>query len=68
VILRDVYQNDEKNDLAYCTGTSCCGGNKEEVTATDRKKITIDFLFLDLSVCTRWQGAENSLDEAFRET
>ena len=56
----------KKNDLACCSGAACCGGNKEEVT-TDRNKITIDFLYLDLSVCTRCQGAENNLDEALKE-
>lgn len=31
------------------------------------RKINIDFLYLDLSVCTRCQGADTSLDEALAE-
>lgn len=31
------------------------------------RKITIDFLYLDLSVCTRCQGAGTSLDDALAE-
>lgn len=56
----------EKNITTCCSGETCCCGNIEDVKA-DRKKITIDFLYLDLSVCTRCQGAENSLDEALQE-
>ena len=56
----------EKNNSACCSGAACCCGNTEEVTA-EKNKITIDFLYLDLSVCTRCQGAENSLDEALKE-
>lgn len=29
-----------------------------------KKSVTIDFLYLDLSVCTRCQGTDKSLDEA----
>jgi len=56
----------EKNSSGCCSGSAGCCGNTEEVKI-DRKKIKIDFLFLDLSVCTRCQGAENSLDEALKE-
>lgn len=41
----------EKNNSTCCSGAACCGST-EEVKA-DRNKITIDFLYLDLSVCTR---------------
>lgn len=49
-----------------CSGASGCCSGKEEVKV-ERKKITIDFLFLDLSVCTRCQGAESNLDEALKD-
>ena len=49
-----------------CSGSTGCCGNKEEVKL-ERKQIVIDFLFLDLSVCTRCQGAESSLDDALKE-
>jgi hypothetical protein len=55
-----------KKKSSCCSGsTGCCSG-KEEVR-TERKKIIIDFLFLDLSVCTRCQGAESNLDEALKD-
>lgn len=31
------------------------------------KKINIDFLYLDLSICKRCQGTDNSLDEAIKD-
>ncbi len=39
----------------------CCDSPK------DKRSIVIDFLFLDLSVCTRCQGADTTLDEALAE-
>lgn len=33
----------------------------------DKKQLVIDFLFLDVSVCTRCQGADTSLDDALAE-
>jgi hypothetical protein len=55
-----------KKKSSCCSGsTGCCSG-KEEVR-TEMKKIIIDFLFLDLSVCTRCQGAESNLDEALKD-
>jgi len=64
--LKGVLKMAEKNSSGCCSGSAGCCGNTEAVK-TDRKKITIDFLFLDLSVCTRCQGAESSLDEALKE-
>ncbi|MEL7607865.1 MAG: DUF2703 domain-containing protein [Sedimentibacter saalensis] len=58
----------ENSSSSCCSGSSGCCSNKEEVKVkVERKKITIDFLFLDLSVCTRCQGAENNLDEALKD-
>lgn len=48
-----------------CCGAGCCSGSKD--VQKDRKNIVIDFLFLDLSVCTRCQGTDTSLDEALEE-
>jgi hypothetical protein len=52
--------------VVCCTDTSdCCRvvhGNTSQ-----RRKIEIDFLYLDLSVCARCQSADNSLDEAIAE-
>ncbi|MDW7672202.1 MAG: DUF2703 domain-containing protein [Bacillota bacterium] len=36
-------------------------------TPVDKKRIAIDLLYLDLSVCTRCQGADTSLDDALAD-
>jgi len=52
-----------KND-----SSGCCSGNSGCcVTKQEKSIITIDFLYLDLSICERCQGAENNLDEAINE-
>jgi hypothetical protein len=43
-----------------CSSTSCCKPQK-------KKKLTIDFLYLDLNVCKRCQGTEKNLEEALAE-
>ena len=50
------------NKLVECCscGSGCC-------TPQSAKKVIIDFLYLDLSVCGRCQGAEKNLDEAISE-
>ena len=55
-----------KSNAGCCTGGEVCCGNKEQ-SKFDKNKVTIDFLYLDLSVCIRCQGAENSLDEALKD-
>ena len=42
-------------------GSGCCQPSQ------GKKEVVIDFLYLDLSVCTRCQGAESSLDDALME-
>ena len=49
-----------KNQCCSC-GSGCCTPQKE------KRKITIDFLYLDLSVCTRCQGTDSVMDEAIAE-
>lgn len=50
------------NNSGCCScGSGCCGSELE------RNQIFIDFLYLDLSVCERCQGAENNLDKAISE-
>lgn len=53
-----------KNDIRCCENSSCCSfaGAKKDV-----EQVVIDFLYLDLSVCTRCQGTDANLDEALRE-
>lgn len=56
----------KKGNSGCCPRTTGCSGN-EEVIKIKKNKLTIDFLYLDLSVCTRCQGTENNLDEALDE-
>jgi len=43
----------------------CCGKNSEALKKPEsRDRLVIDFLYLDLEVCKRCQGAENSLESA----
>lgn len=57
---------EEKNMTGCCSGSSECCGNTDEIKLI-RNQITIDFLYLDLNVCTRCQGADSSLDEAIND-
>lgn len=57
---------EEKNMTGCCSGSSECCGNMDEIKLI-RNQIVIDFLYLDLNVCTRCQGAESSLDEAIKD-
>lgn len=49
-----------------CSGSSCCCGNTATVQRS-KKSVVIDFLYLDLSVCTWCQGTEKSLEEALND-
>lgn len=49
-----------------CSSDSSCCTPKNEVNY-DKRIVTIDFLYLDLEVCTRCQGTENSLVDAIEE-
>lgn len=53
----------QRNNI--CCVTSC--GCEEQNYPTEKKKIIIDFMYLDLSVCERCRGAEESLEEAIAE-
>lgn len=57
----------DKNKVSACCscGPGCCDASTD--VQMKKKSIVIDFLFLDLSVCTRCQGADTSLDEALQE-
>lgn len=46
--------------------TCSCGSSYCE-PEQEKKEVVIDFLYLDLSVCERCQGAGSSLEEALRE-
>jgi hypothetical protein len=46
-----------------------CGGSVNERCASnnEKKKIIIDFLYLDLSICERCKGTESNFDEAVKD-
>ena len=51
-----------------CCGSDCCGSDGDVTSVRDAqtatRRLDIEFLYLDLSVCERCQGTENSLEEA----
>lgn len=48
-------------------GCCCSGGKSCCFPDPERRRIEIDFLYLDLSVCTRCVGADASLDAAIAD-
>jgi len=58
-----IYNESKENGCGCDAG--CCGSN--EKSTTNKRCINIDFLYLDLSVCTRCQGADTSLDDALED-
>lgn len=61
----------QNDNLGCCSGDpGCCGSIPDNASIEiklNKKQITIDFLYLDLSVCTRCRGADNRLDESLSE-
>ena len=51
----------ERQTRSCCSGGDCCP------PAQESKQVVIDFLYLDLSVCQRCQGADQNLSEALEE-
>jgi hypothetical protein len=56
--------NENNPDGCSCA-PGCCGRIPDKTV--NKRQITIDFLYLDLSVCTRCQGTDTVLDEALAE-
>ncbi len=54
-----------KNGSDCSCGSSCCDGQKN--SKTRKRYIVVDFLYLDLSVCTRCQGTDTILEDALSE-
>jgi hypothetical protein len=59
------------DDVSGKYAASCCG--PESVTArsagnqAEKRRLDIEFMYLDLSVCTRCRGTEKNLEEAVSE-
>ncbi len=57
---------DNNKNMCDCScSPGCCGSVQE--SQGDKRRIIIDFLYLDLSICTRCQGTDTSLDDALKE-
>ena len=64
----------KKKASSCCPGVSCCGDaakpiassvtSESDNAAPSVRSIVIDFLYLDLEVCTRCQGTDDTLDQA----
>ena len=57
-------ENSKETSCCSC-GTGCCGSTND--VKFTKKSITIDFLYLDVTVCERCKGTDNNLDEALLE-
>lgn len=66
------------SDTGCCSPTNkgedesvCCGSQSTSTlpnnTQVEMRRVDIEFMYLDLSICTRCQGTESSLDEAITE-
>jgi hypothetical protein len=61
-----VLNMEDKNISSCCScAPGCCGSIPDN--AVNKRQIKIDFLYLDLSVCTRCQGTDTSINEALNE-
>lgn len=50
-----------------CSCNTECYGDIENSQTEESKKITIDFLYLDLNTCVRCQGVDEGLEEAIED-
>ncbi len=67
----------KKKEQSCCSGPDCCSDStvvsSKQTTETTlpvenpTRRIAIDFLYLDLEVCTRCQGTDDTLDQAVAE-
>ena len=57
--------NREKNPASCCCRPDCCSSPATE--AADKRRIVIDLLYLDVTVCTWCKGTEASLNEALSD-
>ncbi len=63
--------NNLSSGCCCSTNSSCCSPQESltqaDHTKVEKRKINIDFLYLDLNVCVPCRGTENSLEEAISE-
>ncbi|MDO6354834.1 DUF2703 domain-containing protein [Caloramator sp. CAR-1] len=55
---------ENKNKSCCSCGSACCG---EVNTKVNKRKLVIDFLYLDLTSCDRCMKTDDTLDEALNE-
>jgi len=61
------YLKESVERMSDNSGCCSCGSSNCCTPEPERKDITIDFLYLDLTVCERCQGADTNLDQAVNE-
>ena len=54
----------KKSSCCLNSDVCCSSSNISEI---NKRELVIDFLYLDVSVCERCQGTDNSLDEAIKD-
>jgi hypothetical protein len=50
-----------------CSSNSGCCSSQTNKSNQDKKLLVIDFMYIDLSTCTRCLGTENNLEAAIKE-
>lgn len=60
-----IKESEEPKVVCCNDNSSCC--NPVQDDRSQQRKIEIDFLYLDLNICMRCQGTDDSLDEAIAE-
>lgn len=61
------YLKESVEKMSNNSGCCSCGSSNCCTPEWERKNLTIDFLYLDLTVCERCQGADTNLDLAVNE-
>lgn len=58
-------EKNTKTEVSCSCGAGCCGS--QVAAPTEKRQVVIDFLYLDVEVCTWCKGTEDNLDEALAD-
>lgn len=56
-----------QNDQVRSSDTYDCNNNESKGIEKEKKQLIIDFMYIDLQVCTRCKGSEKNLKDAINE-
>lgn len=59
--------NSRINQIKTSDSCGCRSGSQTESVQQERKQLTIDFMYIDLEVCTRCKRTEENLNDAIAE-